>query len=214
VHDHQPIDSCGTCPVGRASDVTAGRRCPLIPRQRADGEVLHHEDMPADRISLIKRGLVVLTRRDANEKPTPCGLRAPRSLLGLEGLLGQPYQHTARVAGGPAVVCSAQRAVFERWLGGEGGPLRTVLELSLGDQAPERSTRMTAVARVARWLLEQAIDGVPPAVPRRALAGLLGMRPETMSRALATLARADAILLTRRCLAIKDPAALERLAVA
>jgi CRP-like cAMP-binding protein len=64
------------------------------------------------------------------------------------------------------------------------------------------------VARVAAWLLDAA-PGEMGALPRHVVAELLGMQPETLSRALAALAEAGAIEVTRRRIDVRDHAALE-----
>ena len=60
--------------------------------------------------------------------------------------------------------------------------------------------------RVAAWLSDESRNASTLALPRRILADLLGMRPETFSRALTALADRGAILVTRTTLRIIDEA--------
>ena len=97
------------------------------------------------------------------------------------------------------------RDLLERVLVHRAGS-RLLLEAVLRSGARERPFRGnvdgTAPQRTAAWLLENA----PRAgqVTRRVLAGLLGMWPETLSRALRQLASQGAIRHTRRVMEIVD----------
>jgi CRP-like cAMP-binding protein len=210
------IVSCATCPPGRASGVGRGGRCPLVDRPRRRGELVFLEGDPAGHIWFVKRGVVLLTRagHGDGEPEVPRALRRAGSFIGLEALVGPRYLDTARVAE-PAVLCGAPRDVFEEWLGPPDSPARSTLEqLILADaHEPPRAAHSdgSALARVARWAQQQAEAGATP-VPRRFTAGLLGMTPETLSRALARLAKLGAIAVTRRSVRVVDPEILARAA--
>ncbi|HUH00438.1 MAG TPA: helix-turn-helix domain-containing protein, partial [Kofleriaceae bacterium] len=62
----------------------------------------------------------------------------------------------------------------------------------------------TATQRVAAWLRDEGPTEMTLFLPRRIAADLLGMRPETLSRALGTLARRGAIRVSRQELWILD----------
>jgi CRP-like cAMP-binding protein len=64
---------------------------------------------------------------------------------------------------------------------------------------------------VASWLLEQGDDRSAP-LPRNVVAALLGMLPETLSRALASLASRGLIAVSRKHVEVLDAAALEQVA--
>ena len=77
-----------------------------------------------------------------------------------------------------------------------------------GCAAPPRAAAAdgTSVQRVARWLLGREDDDHH--VPRTVMASLLGMVPETLSRALARLGRDGAIHVDRKHVTIRDRDAL------
>ena len=56
----------------------------------------------------------------------------------------------------------------------------------------------------ARARPDDAPGGQAPPIPRRVVAGLLGMQPETFSRALASLAAAGAVSVTRKSIRVAD----------
>jgi len=120
-------------------------------------------------------------------------------LLGLEALLDQPmpYQVWALT---DVVLCSLDSDAFKGWVGSTKSPLGATLDFSLQEAARRVGERQalqgTAVRRVARFLMqhtEAGYDGEPLKTPQGVLAGILGMRPETLSRALAELREAGAL---------------------
>ena len=66
----------------------------------------------------------------------------------------------------------------------------------------------TAVQRLAAWLCDEGPRNVMAVIPRKSVADLLGMRPETLSRALAELVKLGAIESGRNRLTIVDYDAL------
>jgi len=76
------------------------------------------------------------------------------------------------------------------------------LRASKGDTPLRATTDGSAPRRAARWLLDVGEPVVR--LGRATLAGLLGMQPETLSRALAVLVRAGAIALARGRIEIRD----------
>lgn len=210
------IVSCAACPCGNAAGVRFGGRCPLIDRRRAAGEVVCLEGEPGETVWFIKRGAVLLSRSGPDGVERPRAVRAPGAFVGVEALATGTYADSARTTA-PTVLCTATRDAIDRWLGPVGTPARMMLQQVL--LATTRETPRAASAdgsaprRVARWLLDahDAPDG-GPAMPRHVMASLLGMVPETLSRALARLRDDGAVALTRRSVTITDAARLEALA--
>ena len=139
-------------------------------------------------------------------------IRTAGDFVGLEALVQPMYLDTARAIT-TATVCRAPRGVVQEWLGAEGTPSRLALEQMLKTSSADvpRGARPDgrSVTRVARWILAEDKEGNSPPIPRRIVAGMLGMAPETLSRALAELSRRKAIHLTRRTIRVRELSALE-----
>lgn len=217
----RPVTDCATCPIGAAAGAPQGGRCPLVERRRPAGAALYVAGEPVDRVFFVKRGAVLLSREagEARGEGIPWAVRGPGAVLGVEGLVHPTYLDSARCVT-EAVVCAAPKAEIALWLRGCDDAPRALLECVLRSQCTDAPRRAgsdgSAVARVARWLLDGE-SGHPrraSALPRRVIAGLLGMQPETLSRALAALATKGAVSVTRRRVDVLDRSLLERLATA
>jgi len=167
------------------------------------------EGARATDVWFIKRGTIVLARAagELGGVESPRAIRRAGAFVGLEALVRPNYLDSARVPSA-AVVCGGPREQIDEWLGAHGSPLRMAFEQLLlaecDDEPRGASSDGSATARVARWILREADASHETAVPRRTTAGLLGMVPETFSRALGKLATAGAIEVTRRSLRVKD----------
>jgi CRP/FNR family transcriptional regulator len=201
---------CESCACGHASTVV-GRPCPFVLETCERGATLFREGDPADRVYVIRRGTVVLTRASGEAGARARAVRRTGAFVGLEALIAPRYLDSAR-ASEPTAACRAPLAAVDDWLGAPGTPARLALEQLLRSEVDEplhaASPDGTAIERVARWILDEAQGGAPRALPRRDVAGLLGMVPETLSRALAALVRAGAITTNRRHLRVVDAQAL------
>jgi CRP-like cAMP-binding protein len=137
-------------------------------------------------------------------------VRGPGSFIGLEVLVRPTHADTVRTTE-PTIVCGISRESLDAWLGPRGAPARMALEQTLLATADDRPRAAgadgTALERVARWILDESNSGVH--VPRRVVASLLGMVPETLSRSLADLHARELIVVTRRSITIRDRARLE-----
>ena len=211
----QVLAECESCPCGRASRA-AGIACPFTRQDYERGTYMFHEGDAAERVWFITRGTVVLTRASGDEADGRArAVRRSGAFVGLEALVRRRYLDSARTTE-TTLACAAPVASVDDWLGAPGTTARTALEQVLRSEAEEplhaASPDGTATQRVARWILQEVQPNVARQLPRRDVAGLLGMVPETFSRALAELARQDAIETTRRHLRIKDAQVLLRAA--
>ena len=200
--------SCAQCEVGVASGIGQGQFCPFVDRRRSAGELLYLEGERADHIWFIKHGTVVLYREsgDKDAEGRAHAVRFNGTFIGLEALVSDHYADSAR-ASSDVVICGATRDGMDAWIGPKGSPARTALEITLRSQAADNSRRAphgSTVRRVATWLLHEGPRGATAALPRKLVADLLGMRPETFSRALAVLTKKGAISTTRTTLSILD----------
>ena len=204
---------CHACEVGRASGAGHGQMCPFIDRQRPAGTRLYAEGDPATYVWFVKAGTVVLSRGDGDGRAR--AVRSAGAFVGLEALVTDCYVDSAQ-ASTDVVLCGATRDGMDAWLGAPGTPARTALELTLRASCADPVRRAgpdgNATARVAQWLCEADPRSSTAALPRKQLADLLGMRPETLSRALASLVERGAIATTRRSVSILDAELLARLA--
>jgi CRP/FNR family transcriptional regulator len=205
------ITSCASCPVGRAAGVGTGGRCPFVNRSHAAGTRLYVEGEVARTVWFVKRGTVLLSRRGCDGDERPRAVRGVGNFIGLEAAVQPCYADSARTTEA-TVLCGIVKGDLDRWLGPRDAPARVALEQQLFSECRDtpRTTRAhgTARQRIARLLL----DDVAPHIERQDLAQLLGMVPETLSRALAALRDAGAIELTRRTIKVRSRQRLESLA--
>lgn len=205
--------ACAACPVGAVSGVGSGGRCPLVDRRRRAGAYLYLQGGAAEKVWFVKAGRVVLSREgeDGQREGVAWAVRGPGAMLGVEALVRPTYVDSARAVI-DTTACTASRDVMLQWIAAREGAARAVLELVLLAQsidAPRRSgSDGSAVRRVAAFLLEDP-RGLAPELPRRVIAGFLGMLPETLSRALRALASRGAIETTRHSVRIVERARLE-----
>lgn len=203
--------TCESCGIGHASGIGAGGFCPFVTQAYRAGDELYVEADPVHHVWFVKQGTVVLSRRRSDERGDRVRtVRFAGGFVGIEALVSPVYIDTARVASG-AVLCQAPVQGFEQWLGSKDLPARTALEASVqamvADLPPRAAADGSAEQRVAEWLTHECQNTLQ--LPRRVIADLLGMRPETLSRALASLAARGAIAVTRTDLRIMDEQALE-----
>ena len=208
---------CSSCPIGAASTTERDNFCPFVDRVRQPGALIYLEGEPAHHVWFVKEGTVALLRKGGENNAEGCvhAVRFAGSFIGLETLVTGHYIDSAR-ATTRVTLCGTTRVGVDAWLGARTSPARTALELTLRTLCADLPRRAppdgTAVERVAAWLCDEGPRGVTISLPRKIIADLLGMRPETLSRALASLTRSGAITTTRTELEIVDDARLGELA--
>lgn len=178
-----PVSACHVCPLGSSTDA----RCPFTPNTLPAGAVITAQGERSYRVGFVREGVVSLTRveEDGSESVS---LRGPRSFLMSESLRGDSSPFEVRALS-EVRLCSLESAAAADWIGPPTSPARKILDLILGDlEQRQRDVSWRsgdAVARTARFLLTVGLHppGVPP-LQKQLVARLLGMRPETLSRAL------------------------------
>lgn len=212
VPEEARAQNVGHCPFSSASGCGEVRRCPMAPRRYHTSAVLCEGGAVAKHVWYLRHGTVALFREAGDDRgeALPWVVRKPGALIGEEAIVQARFTDTA-VALTPVATCVGRRDDVLEWVE-EGAAARVVMELVIRariETPPKPSTTDgSAPRRVARWLAEEAREGIAPPMPRRVLAGLLGMKPETLSRALASLARAGAVLVTRGEVRVLDAARL------
>jgi CRP-like cAMP-binding protein len=186
----------------------------MTPRALSAGAMLSIEGAPVDRVWYVVDGVVALVREAGERRGVgvPWTTRRPGSLVGEEALVQGEYADSA-IALTHVTACSAEAEVFRRWAADGGARashavMEAVIRTRCADGPRASSAEGTASRRVARWLAEECRGSVAPGIPRSVIAGLLGMLPETFSRALARLVTRGAITVSRKQISVVDAAKL------
>jgi CRP-like cAMP-binding protein len=182
----------------------------MSPRVFEAGAVLALEGSDAERLWYVQHGAVALFReaRDADGAGVPWTVRRPGTLVGEECLVQAGYADTA-VTLTPVTLCVASRDSFVRWVDEVGAAaslavMTLVVQARCAEGPRPTAAAGSAVQRVAHWLADESRGGRAPKIQRRVVAGLLGMLPETFSRALARLVAVGAIATTRQEIRVVD----------
>jgi len=215
---NEGIRDCTECAVGRAADVAHGGRCPLSHRARPAGTFLYVQGQTADRVWFVKRGALILSREvagDGSKESVTWAVRRSGDFVGVEALTQKRYADSAKLLR-ESVLCGSDLRNFETWLHGSGGSAESVLRCVISTHARDVPRRAgsdgNAIQRAAAWVLEEGGQPNATTLPRHHVAQMLGMLPETFSRALASLASRGAIELTRRSVSIRNLELLESVA--
>ncbi len=208
------VNECAACSLGRASNPGP---CPFHDVHRPAGTILLQQGEPPACVWFVRHGTVLITSVSESGDETFCALRGPGSMLGMEALRGRPTDYEAWALS-DVVMCRLDTANFRSWVGDRGTPMGAMLEIALDEAAQRHDERLAlagrSVTRVARFLLERRrIEGCdqPLHVEKQVLARMLGMRAETLSRALHRLRQGGAIA-DERHVRVVDPDALAQLA--
>ena len=164
-------------------------------------EVIYRESAGVDRICIIRSGLVKLLSYLPNGRARIVRLHARNQWLGLEGLLGEPYEHTA-IAVDDVVVEYLSTHSVQHLVMDEPGRLLQLLHQWHVD-----------LAQADKWISEFSTGGIRPRVARllqflaeleygrptdrvelltvSEMSEILGVTPESVSRIVATFKRRD-----------------------
>lgn len=208
--------SCNECPLGSA---TLPERCPFHASTRGAGELLIRQGEVPSAALFVKQGAVLVSSVGPTGEETSCAMRGAGALLGLELLTSAPsrYQVSALSA---ATVCTLSASGFSQWMGDLGPRPAALFRMMLGeaDLRYQDRARLSGkpVARLARFLIERdrgrdASAHPPKAIRGVVLARMLGMRPETLSRAIGAL-RTRGVVGRGRALEVLDAPRLAAIA--
>ncbi|HMI90861.1 MAG TPA: Crp/Fnr family transcriptional regulator [Polyangiales bacterium] len=166
---------------------------PFQTSTRPAGSVLSHHGSPIEYVQQVRAGRVKLCVADASGAERSYAMRGPGSFIGLEALLGMPAQLDA-LADVNTELAIAKVDAFERWLEEASVPPLMLAKHLIAEQVRVTAERVlsdgSSEARAARFALERKTNPYLSAwlaAPRHEVAGLLAMRPETLSRAMRTL---------------------------
>ena len=182
--------------------------CQFVPRPYRRGTTLFVEGEVSSTVWVVKTGLVALLRAEGEENGAgrAVAVRGPRSIVGIESLIASAYRHTATIAI-DARLCAISSDRFAEWMGPKSSPayvaLAQEIQTSIDDERRIPRSTGSATRHVIDWLLGEMMT-LPLETPREIVADLLGIRPETLSRILAKLARSRAIELSRTSVKIRD----------
>ena len=186
----------------------------LTPRR-----VLHHAQVPIDRLYFIEEGLVSVLASTGERSPVEVWLIGREGMVGSPALLGtktSPLNYFVQIGGGAMKIDveDLTRAMAEM------PQLRAVLHnhlhaaLMQSTQSAACSLRHSLLQRLARWLLmaqdRTQLDEIP--ITHDLLARSLGVRRATVSETFKPLERSGIFGKGRGLIRILDRAGLEQIA--
>lgn len=187
------------------------------------GEVIFDYGTDCDRLLVLVEGQIQLFREQPDGSRATLHTVKAQALVACAALfLDQSYPASAAVVSPTAEVFEFPGDEFLRLLERRPDLARGMIS-ALAQRLSELADRLEvehalpAVKRVARWICEQpssvgkdGIRQIALAMAKRSLAENLGMKPETLSRALRQLTDEGLIAKTRGGLVILDPMGLVR----
>ncbi|MBE9603837.1 cyclic nucleotide-binding domain-containing protein [Acetobacteraceae bacterium H6797] len=193
-------------------------------QSRTRGSVLFEQGEPAEFLHVVISGSVALEGRGENGTSTILEIMGPGEIFRLPAVVLDQPNATGAWLMAESTILLIPAAEFRAALAQDAALARRALALlarqfkSVADQVLDLKLR-DAPRRVARFLAqrlepEQAGGFVELPEPRGALAARLGMRPESLSRALHALQEAGLVKLTGRRVEVRDRKGLMRLQAA
>lgn len=210
--DRNPDDvplSCRTCPGRELSEwcCLAGQDLELLDRHRthrdyAPGEVIFRQGAPCLGIYCVESGTVALRKADPERRQVIARLVHPHETLGARTFFGRGTYSTTAEALTAARVCFIDRVGVKELLSrspalAESFLRRLADDLRSADDEKLEAATLDVRARVARLLLalaerygEPGPDGafeLELPLARQDMAALIGVRPESVARAVRAL---------------------------
>jgi CRP-like cAMP-binding protein len=194
-----PVGAPGVCPLCSRLAQAGDDGLPFHVVRRPAGSIVLRHDYRIEHVVLVRSGRVKLSVADVTGAERAYAMRGAGSILGLEALLGMPALLNARVdiEGDLAIV---EPATLERWFETSGMVGVDLVKHVIAENVRLSAERLlvdgNSEARIARFLLERQTNPFLSAwrdVARHEMAGLLSMRPETLSRAVRVLQDCEAI---------------------
>jgi CRP-like cAMP-binding protein len=188
-----PVFAPSACPLCALIARSIEQGGPFSNVSRPAGSVLLHHGGKIEQLFQVRSGRVRLSIIDASGVERAYAMRGAGSMIGLEGLLGIPAQLDAHVDYAAELAVTKLDA-FERWIDEARVPALMLTKHVLAEQVRITAERVlgdgSSEARAARFAIERRTNPYLSAwlgAPRHVVAGLLAMRPETLSRAMRTL---------------------------
>lgn len=180
------------------------------------GLVLIHEDDPADFLHVVVEGMVEMVTAHAGRETTLGFVRPFGTFILAAVLMDRVYLQAARTLEKSRILMIPAAAVRDTMRADPAFMTAVTRELATAyrDTVKELKSQKlrNGAERLANWLLRHERDGaVLIPVEKRTLAARLGMTPENLSRAFATLGSCNVEVQGPRVL-LHDRAALEKLA--
>jgi CRP/FNR family transcriptional regulator, transcriptional activator FtrB len=182
--------------------------------------VIALEKTPADFLHVVIKGSVELFARYRNQETEFALIEAPHAFIVAAVILNRSNLTSARALQPSDILMIPAGVVREAFDRDEIFARRMANELAHSYRAVTRElksqTLLTAIERLANWLLDRDAETGGHhrfAIPfdKKALAARLGMVPEVLSRAFASLGKYD-VRVRGATVEIRDPPALYRLA--
>jgi len=207
---------CDATPEARAQLALAARR-----RDAVRGTLIYGSGVPADGVYLVASGCVALAVHESAGRESIVHLCGPSDSFGEEHLVGGAGALSARAVSTTLLLHLPREALLEamaRHPSVAQCALRSVSRRVLQTvQLLGAAATRSALQRLAGYLLRELGNGecagakLRLAMPKGALASLLGVTRETLSRLLGQLARRGLIELRGRTIRVLQPEALAEL---